>query len=406
MKGRDTMPASGISTPRLQRITDMLHTYLDDKMLAGMNALISYRGQVAYKTCLGMMDLETNKPVQFDTIFRIASMTKPITSIAAMLLYEQGAFHLNTPVSQFIPAFQDVEVFAGETGDGLTLEKLTRPLTMRHLFTHTAGLSYGWDPHHPVDKLYQQMSEFGPRRDPKATLKDTVMALTRLPLHFQPGTRWKYSLSIDVIGHIVEIISGQSLDRFFEEQIFKPLGMIDTAFYVPSEKVSRLAKVYGHVGDNPQLEHIPVVFTEALPHPPSHLIAGGGLFSTLPDYARFAQMLVNGGELDGVRLLSPTTVAMMEINQAPAEALPYGFADNDLYHAGYGYSIGMRVLMDVAATGMAGSLGEFGWDGAFSTYFWIDRHEQLCGVLLTQHQPNAYYPIANQFKALTYQALF
>ncbi len=186
-------------------------------------------------------------------------------------------------------------------------------------------------------------------------------------LHFQPGTRWKYSLSIDVIGHIVEIISGQSLDRFFEEQIFKPLGMIDTAFYVPSEKVSRLAKVYGHVADNPQLEHIPVVFTEVLPHPPSHLIAGGGLFSTLPDYARFAQMLVNRGELDGVRLLSPTTVAMMEINQAPAEALPYGFADNDLYHAGYGYSIGMRVLMDLAAIGMAGSVGEFGWDGAFST---------------------------------------
>lgn len=399
------MPASSISTARLQRITTMLQTYVDDKQLAGMNALIAHRGQVVYTTCLGMRDREAATPVQEDTIFRIASMTKPITSIAAMLLYEQGAFHLNTPVSTFIPAFKDVDVYAGQTGDDLLFEKLTRPLTMRHLFTHTAGLSYGWDPNHPVDKLYQQMSEFGPRRDPNATLKDSVMALTRLPLHFQPGTRWKYSLSIDVIGHIVEIIAGQSLDRFFEEQIFAPLGMRDTAFHVPTEKMPRLAKVYGHVGDSAQLEHIPVVFTEALPHPPAHLIAGGGLFSTLPDYARFAQMLVNGGELDGVRLLSPTTVAMMEINQAPAEALPYGFAEHDLYHAGYGYSIGMRVLMDVAATGLAGSVGEFGWDGAFSTYFWIDRHEQLCGVLLTQHQPNAYYPIANQFKALTYQAL-
>ena len=405
MKGRNAMHASSISTARLQRITAMLQTYLADQKLAGMSALVSHRGQVAYQTCLGMMDLEANKPVQCDTIFRIASMTKPVTSIAAMLLYEQGAFNLNTPVSQFIPAFKHVEVFAGETGAGLKLEKLTRPLTMRHLFTHTAGLSYGWDLNHPVDKLYQQMSEFGPRRHPNATLKDTVMALTRLPLHFQPGTRWKYSLSIDVIGHIVEIISGQSLDRFFDDNIFKPLGMPDTAFYVPSEKMPRLAKVYGHVGDSPQLEHIPVVFTEALPHPPAHLIAGGGLFSTLPDYARFAQMLVNGGELDGVRLLSPTTVTMMETNQAPAEALPYGFSENDLYHAGYGYGIGMRVLMDVAATGMAGSVGEFGWDGAFSTYFWIDRHEQLFGVLMVQHQPNAYYPIANQFKALTYQAL-
>jgi CubicO group peptidase (beta-lactamase class C family) len=188
--------------------------------------------------------------------------------------------------------------------------------------------------------------------------------------------------------------------------IFKPLGMTDTAFYVPAEKLPRLATVYGPVGGNANLEHIPEVFTQALPHPPAHLIAGGGLFSTLPDYARFAQMLVNGGELDGVRLLSPTTVAMMETNQAPAEALPYGFSENDPYHAGYGYRIGMRVLMDVAATGMAGSVGEFGWDGAFSAYFWIDRHEQLFGVLMVQHQPNAYYPIANQFKALTYQALF
>jgi CubicO group peptidase (beta-lactamase class C family) len=399
------MSANSVSTARLQRITAMLQTYLDDQKLAGMSALVSHRGQVVYQTCLGMRDREAAQPVELDTIFRIASMTKPVTSVAAMLLYEQGAFHLNTPVSQFIPEFSDVAVFAGETAHGMILEKLAGPLTMRHLFTHTAGLSYGWDPNHPVDRLYQQRTEFGPRRDPNATLRDTVMALTELPLRFQPGTRWHYSLSIDVIGHIVEIISGQSLDRFFEEQIFGPLGMPDTAFHVPAEKLSRLAKVYGHVGDSATLEHIPEVFTQALPHPPAHLSAGGGLFSTLPDYSRFAQMLVNGGELDGVRLLSPTTVTMMETNQAPPEALPYGFSEHDLYHAGYGYSIGMRVLMNPAASGMAGSVGEFGWDGAFSTYFWVDRHEQLCGVLMVQHQPNAYYPIANQCKALTYQAL-
>ena len=399
------MPASGISTDRLQRISAMLQTYLDDKKLAGMSALVWHRGNVAYETYLGMMDREAAKPVQRDTIFRIASMTKPVTSIAAMLLYEQGAFHLNTPVSQFIPEFKDVEVFARETSAGPEFEKLARPLTMRHLFTHTSGLSYGWDLNHPVDRMYQERTEFGPRRDPNATLKDTVLALTTLPLRFQPGTRWHYGLSIDVIGHIVEIISGQSLDRFFEERIFKPLGMPDTAFYVPEEKRHRLAEVYGHVDGQAGLQRIPEVFVQALPQPPAHLNAGGGLFSTLPDYTRFAQMLVNGGELDEVRLLSPATIAMMEINQAPIETLPYGFVENDLYHAGYGYSLGMRVLMDVAATGMAGSVGEFGWDGAFSTYFWIDRHEQLFGVLMVQHQPNAYYPIANQFKALTYQAL-
>jgi CubicO group peptidase (beta-lactamase class C family) len=399
------MQSPGISAQRLQRITAMLQTYLDEKKLAGMAALVWHRGQAAYQTCLGMMDREAGKPVQPDTIFRIASMTKPITSVAAMLLYEQGAFHLNTPVSQFIPGFKDVEVFVSETGDGLKLEKLARPLTMRHLFTHTAGLSYGWDPNHPVDRLYQKTPELGPNRDPSTTLKDIVLALTRLPLWFQPGTRWKYSLSIDVIGHIVEIISGQPLDRFFEEQIFKPLGMPDTAFYVPAQKLPRVAAVYGHVEGKANLERIENVFVRPLPQPPAHLIAGGGLFSTLPDYTRFAQMLVNGGELDGVRLLSPTTVAMIETNQAPATALPYGFSENDLYHAGYGYGIGMRVLIDVAATGMAGSVGEFGWDGAFSTYFWIDRHEQLFGILMVQHQPNAYYPIANQFKALAYQAL-
>lgn len=399
------MHISGISTARLQRITTLLQKYQDDNKLAGMAARVWHRGQVAYDSCLGMMDREAGKPAQPDTIFRIASMTKPITSVAAMLLYEQGAFHLNTPISQFIPGFKDVDVFVSETSDGLRLEKLNRPLTMRHLFTHTAGLSYGWDLNHPVDRLYQQTPELGPNRDPSATLKDAVLALTRLPLWFQPGTRWKYSLSIDVIGHIIEIISGRPLDRFFEEQLFKPLGMPDTAFYVSAEKLPRVAAVYGHVDGKPDLERIENVFIKALPKPPAHLNAGGGLFSTMPDYTRFAQMLVNGGELDGVRLLSPTTVAMMEINQTPAEALLYGFAENDLYHAGYGYGIGMRVLMDVAATGMAGSVGEFGWDGAFSTYFWIDRREQLFGILMVQHHPNAYYPIANQFKALAYQAL-
>jgi CubicO group peptidase (beta-lactamase class C family) len=406
MKGQEEMAASSISTTRLQRITAMLQTYLDQQQLAGMAALVSHRGRVVYENSMGMMDLEAAKPMQLDTIFRIASMTKPVTSVAAMLLYEQGAFHLNTPVSKFIPSFKDVEVFVSETSDGLQLEKLAGPLTMRHLFTHTSGLGYANDPQHPVDRLYQQRPEFGPHRDPSTTLKDIVLALTRLPLKFQPGTRWHYSLSIDVIGHIVEIISGQPLDRFFEQNLFKPLTMPDTAFYVPAEKTGRVAEVYGHVDGQPNLQRIENLFVKTLPQPPTYLNAGGGLFSTLHDYARFAQMLVNGGELDGVRLLSPTTVAMMETNQAPAAALPYGFAENDLYHAGYGYSLGMRVLMEVAASGMAGSEGEFGWDGAFSTYFWIDRHEQLFGVLMVQHSPNAYYPIANQFKALAYQALY
>lgn len=397
--------ASDISRTRIERIAPMLRSYIDQNQLTGASALVSHRGSLVYETYQGVINRETAAPVQPDTIFRIASMTKPITSVAAMLLYEQGAFNLNTPVSTFIPEFQNVPVFVAETADGIEVEELKRPLTMRHLFTHTSGISYSWDPVHPVDALYRQQPEFNPYPNHAISLKDTVLALTRLPLRFQPGARWLYGLNIDVIGAIVEIIAGQLLDRFFEEQLFKPLGMHDTAFFVPENKHARLATVYGHPLGATELQHIPEVFVKTLPHPPTHLIAGGGLFSTLPDYARFAQMLVNGGELDGVRLLSPTTVAMMEINQAPPETIPYQVVPNDLYHAGYGYSLGMRVLLDVAASGQAGSVGEFGWDGAFSTYFWIDRKEQLTGILMTQHQPNNYYPLADQFKALTYQAL-
>jgi CubicO group peptidase (beta-lactamase class C family) len=203
----------------------------------------------------------------------------------------------------------------------------------------------------------------------------------------------------------VELISGLRLDVFLNERLFKPLGMVDTEFYVPKEKMNRLAVVYGHLPDSPDLQRIDQTFLTVFNEPPVYLIPDGGLLSTLPDYGRFAQMLVNGGQLDGVRYLSPTTIAMMETNQTPLAALPYGFAENDLYHAGYGYGVGMRVLMDPAATGQAGSVGEFGWDGAFSTYFWIDRKEQLTGVLMLQHHPNAFYPIANEFKALVYAAL-
>ncbi len=400
------MPASSISKTRLERITTLLQRYVDDKKIAGASALVSHQRQVAYERCVGLRDREANKPVERDTIFRIASMSKPVTSVAAMLLYEEGAFHLNTPVSKFIPGFADTPVYVKEEDGKLVTERLKMPLTMRHLFTHTSGMTYGWDAKHPVDRLYQAEPAAKPQPPGSTlTLKDTVEALTKLPLKFQPGTHWEYSLSIAVIGHIVEIISGQRLDQFLCERLFKPLGMTDTEFYVPKEKMPRLATMYGHPPDNATLQRIESTFLTVFNEPPVYLIPDGGLLSTLPDYARFAQMLVNGGELDGVRYLSPTTIAMMETNQTPLQALPYGFAENDLYHAGYGYGIGMRVLMDPAATGQYGTVGEFGWDGAFSTYFWIDRKEQLFGLLMLQHHPNAYYPIANEFKALVYQAL-
>jgi len=394
----------GMSAERLARISRMLQRYVAQQTVAGIVATVARRGQTVYLEKFGYADLEAAAPMEFDTIFRIASMTKPITAVAAMMLYEEGWFDLNTFVHEFIPAFKDLKVFVRQTKAGPELEPLARPITFRHLFTHTAGLSYGFDPQDPVDRLYHEAGAtllhfYAPGA--RFTNKDVVDALTRLPLAFQPGAHWRYSLSIDVLGYLVELISGKPLDVFLRERIFEPLGMADTDFYVPPAKLSRLAKIYCTDPSGTGLARVDLpVPTE----PPAFLSGGGGLFSTIGDYSRFAQMLVNGGELNGVRLLSPRTVALMEMNQAPAEALPYEQSAGSLKNAGYGYGLGMRVLTDVAASGRAGSVGEFGWDGAFATYFWVDRKEALYGLLMTQHQAWS-FPLHQQFKILTYQAL-
>ncbi len=394
----------GVSAERLQRISTVLQRYVVEKKLAGIVATVARRGQTVYLEKFGWADVEAGVEMQFDTIFRIASMTKPITSIAAMMLYEEGWFDLNTFVYEFIPAFKDLKVFVKRTETGYDVASLERPITFRHLFTHTAGFSYGFDPQDPIDALYHQegaslLNFYAPGA--RLGNKDLIERLARLPLAFQPGTQWRYSLSIDILGYLVELISGKPLDVFLRERLFEPLGMTDTDFYVPAARLSRLARVYITPQEGAGLASVDLpVPTE----PPAFLSGGGGLFSTIGDYGRFAQMLVNGGELNGVRLLSPHTVALMEMNQAPAEAMPYEQRPGILKNSGYGYGLGMRVLTDVAASGRAGSVGEFGWDGAFATYFWIDRTQAIYGLLMTQHQAWT-FPIHQQFKALTYQAL-
>ena len=396
----------GFSSERLGRIGTVMQRYVAEPKIAGIIATVARRGQTVYREKFGYADAEMRTPMQFDTIFRIMSMTKPITSVAAMMLYEEGWFDLNTFVHEFIPAFKDVKVYAGETESGYSTAPLERPIIFRHLFTHTSGLSYGTEPNDPIDEIYRKeggglMRFLAPGS--RLRSKDLVDTLGKLPLAFQPGAQWRYSLSIDVLGYLVEMISGKSLDVFFRGRIFEPLGMTETDFYVPAAKASRMAKVYMTPPTGSGL--IPANFPLPLPtEPPAFLSGGGGLCSTVGDYARFAQMLVNGGELDGVRLLSPRTVALMEMNQAPAQAMPYEQRAGILKNAGYGYGLGMRVLTDVAASGRAGSVGEFGWDGAFATYFWIDRKEALYGLLMMQHQAWP-FPIHDQFKTLTYQAL-
>lgn len=394
---------AGFSQQRLQRLSAMLQGYIDRREIAGIAAAVSRRGQLAYLETFGMQDIEAGKPLQLDTIYRMASTTKPVTAVAAMMLYEEGHFHLNTPISKFIPPFQDVQVFAGYRDGEPYFELLERELTFRHLFTHTSGMSYGWNPDDPVDRLYQENGRCMEDEKVPPTMENIVNSLSVLPLAFQPGSHWRYSMSIDVLGRLVEIISGQPLDVFFKERIFKPLGMVDTDFYVPPEKEHRLAALYGHSREEPG----PLVRRED--HTPRQrpvtLWGGGGLVSTIGDYIRFGGMLANGGALDEVRLLSPSTVRLFSINHAPLEALPYGFVENDLYHAGYGYSLGTRVLMDVSKTGQAGSVGEFGWDGAFSTYLFVDPQQAMFGVFMTQHDPNNFYPLHPQFKQMVYQAL-
>ena len=394
----------GFSTERLGRISALLQRYVTGKKVAGIVAAVARRGQTVYREKFGYADVESGAPMQFDTIFRIMSITKPITSVAAMMLYEEGWFDLNTFVYEFIPAFKDLKVYAGPTSVGYDAAPLERHITFRHLFTHTSGLSYGFHPLDPVDALYQKggvnlMRFVAPGS--QLGNKELVEALVQQPLAFQPGAQWRYSLSIDVLGYLIELISGQPLDVFFRECIFEPLGMADTDFYIPPAKLSRAAKIYT---TPPNGSGLALVDSPTPTSPPSWLMGGGGLASTLSDYGRFAQMLVNGGELDGARLLSPRTVALMEMNQAPVEAMPYEQAPGILKNSGYGYGLGMRVLTYVAASGRAGSLGEFGWDGAFATYFWIDRKEALYGLLMTQHQAWS-FPLHQQFKALTYQAL-
>ena len=397
-----TVEQVGFSAERLGRISTLMQGYVSRGELAGILAMVARKGQTVYQEKFGQADVEEHKPMTYDTIFHIASMTKPVVCAGLMMLYEEGHFHLNTPISKFIPAYKNTKVFVRETSRGLELEDAHQEITFRHLFTHTSGLSYGWNEQDPVDRAYQVSQKKMELTGMEPTAKSIAEALAELPLAFQPGTHWRYSMSIDVLGHLIEVIAGMSLGEFLRKRIFEPLDMPDTGFFVPVEKAERVAAVYGHSGPAQPLKRLVIPLQTT---PPSYESGGGGLCSTLHDYARFAQMLLNGGVLDGVRLLGPKTVVLFSMNQAPLQALPYGFTDNDLYHAGYGFSLGTRVLMDVAQTGLPGSVGEFGWDGAFSTYFWIDPLEQLYGLMMLQHSPNAFYPIAQQFKQLTYQAL-
>jgi CubicO group peptidase (beta-lactamase class C family) len=388
----------GISTERLARIRPVLERYVAEQKFAGFVTMIARRGKLVHFDCVGMSDTASSQPMQPDTLFRIYSMTKPIVSVAMMMLYEEGRFHLDDPISKFIPDFKNVKVYVRPGITGAELATPQPAVTFHHLLTHTAGLSYGWFEDTPVEELYRKAEVLHGDN----TLEEFIQRLTKIPLLYQPGSAWRYSVAVDVLGYLVQVVSGKPLADFLDERIFKPLGMVDTSFYVPPSKLNRFSAVYGPA-ENGGIKIIDAPATSDYLKPERFPSGGGGLVSTAPDYLRFTQMLLNRGELDGARLLSPKTVELMSMNHIPAANLPLRIGESVIN--GYGFGLGFSVAMNLAQAGIIGSAGAFGWGGAANTEFWVDPHEKLIGILMTQFMPSGTYPVINDFRVLTYQSL-
>jgi CubicO group peptidase (beta-lactamase class C family) len=400
----------GLDQARLERIPRHFARYVDRGRLPGWLITVSRHGKLAHVSTYGYRDVEAGLPVEPDTLWRIYSMTKPITSVAAMMLYEEGGFQLTDPVSRYIPSFADARVFTGGSDISYTTAPVTEPVRVWHLLTHTSGLTYGFHRSHPVDAIYRANGfEWGtPRNTDLAGICD---AYAGMPLLFQPGSEWNYSVSTDVLGRLVEVVSGQRLDEFFSERIFGPLGMTETAFWAGPQEAGRLGPLYtrGPEGKATRMD----AMGKAAYHEPAYHSGGGGLVSSAADYHRFTQMLLHrpgspAGELDGIHLLSPRTVTYMTMNHLPgnADLETFGramFAES--VFGGVGFGLGFAVQLDPAASKTLCSAGEFSWGGAASTAFWVDPAEQLTVSFFTQLLPSSAYPIRPQLRQLVYQAL-
>ncbi|MFC5992635.1 serine hydrolase domain-containing protein [Pseudonocardia hispaniensis] len=395
----------GFDPDRLARIDTHFQRYVDDGRLAGWSIALARRGRLAHVSHYGRRDLETGLPVDGDTLWRIYSMTKPVTSVAALMLYERGALELTDPVSRYIPSFADLRVYQAGSALKPATVPAVEPVRIWHLLTHTAGLTYGFHHAHPVDEMYRAKGfEFAAPRG--MDLAAACDAWAALPLLFQPGAEWNYSVATDVLGRVVEVASGQSLDEFFAEHIFGPLDMTETGFAVPPEDLDRLAALYtpnptGGLIRNTSLG-------EAITRPPSMLSGGGGLVSTLHDYHRFTQMLAGGGQLNGERLLGTRTLRYATRNHLPGNADLDAFGrpiSAESAFAGIGFGLGFSVVVDELAGKVLTSPGEFAWGGLASTSFYVDPVEDLTVVFMTQLLPSSTYPIRPQLRALVAQAV-
>ncbi|HEX4417906.1 MAG TPA: serine hydrolase domain-containing protein [Kofleriaceae bacterium] len=404
---RSVAPESvGLASEGLRRVDHHLQSrYIDSGKLAGALTLVARRGEIAWLSPLGLADRERKTPMRPDTIFRIYSMTKPITSVALMMLHERGVFSLSDPVHRFIPAWEHLRVYRYGRYPHFVTEPAARPMTVRDLLTHTSGLSYHIADRTPVDEAYRQLGV----GTGGGTLREMVDKLATLPLEFSPGTRWGYSAATDILGHLIEVMSGERLDDYLRTHIFDPLGMVDTGFTVPADKLARFAANYVRLpgATEATLMDDPMASTFAQPKP--YLSGGGGLVSTATDYARFAEMLRRGGELDGVRILGPRTIAYMATNHLPdgqeltTLATPGSFSETRF--DGMGFGLGFAVVIDPVRAQVPTSAGEYSWGGMASTAFWINPAEQLVVVLLTQLVPSSTYDLRGQLKSIVYGAI-
>jgi CubicO group peptidase (beta-lactamase class C family) len=394
-------PASvGLSPERLDRIGTVVQQSVDNKQIAGAVTMVVRRGKVAWLKAEGMMDREAAKPMRPDAMFRICSMTKPITSVAVMMLYEEGRFQLDDPISQYLPEFKNPRVYVKPaTGEPYTIPA-KREITIRDLLRHTSGLTYNWND--TLGKMYNDANIASGLVPYDGTIGDNVKRLATLPLLFSPGEKWEYSLGVDVLGRLVEVVSGKPLDEFFRLRIFEPLGMKDTYFFPPDNKLDRLAAAYSyddkkgltHFPDAPQTEGLFVYSADYPYHGPKKLFSGGaGLVSTAEDYARFCQMMLNAGKAGNTRLLSRKSVELMTSDQLGIIAPTQGF--------GLGFSVdGVKSPLSEL-----GSAGEYEWEGFFYTNFWIDPKEQMIVIFMAQLHPAGDVNIAGKVKTLAYQAI-
>lgn len=393
-----TAETVGMSTTRLQRMDAVINDYIAQGRQAGVGVLVARNGRIVYHKAYGLDDMQAKTPLKRDAIFRIASQTKAIASIGLMLLFEEGKFLLDDPVSKYIPAFKKMQVLDkyNEKDTTYTTVPAKREITIRHLLTHTSGLNYPGIGSKEAVAIYAKNKIPSGIGTPTGTLADAMNRLATLPLSHQPGERWTYGLSVDLAGYLIEVLSGQSLDQFLRTRLFTPLGMNDTYFYLPADRQSRLTTVYTEDSTR-AIKPITSRSGISVDYPKqagTYYSGGAGLSSTMYDYAIFLQMLLNGGEYNGKRILSPATVRLITTNQI-----------GELNQGNDKFGLGFSLTSEKSASLLPVSQGSFAWGGFFGTQYWVDPKEGIVGLIYTQKVPNSYGDLSNKFKVLVYQAI-